>query len=58
MTGDMDDNVHPSMTMQLADALQSAGKKYDLMVFTNKNHDLNYDPYYLKTMMRYFVNNL
>ena len=58
MTGDMDDNVHPSMTMQLADALESAGKKYDLMVFTNKNHDLNYDPYYLKTMMRYFVNNL
>lgn len=58
ITGDMDDNVHPSMTMQLADALEKAGKKYDLMVFTNKNHDLNYDPYYLKTMMRYFLTNL
>lgn len=55
ITGDMDDNVHPSMTMQLADALESAKKQYDLMVMTNKNHDLNYDPYYLKTMMRYFV---
>ncbi|MDX8550469.1 DPP IV N-terminal domain-containing protein [Methanospirillum sp. J.3.6.1-F.2.7.3] len=58
MTGDMDDNVHPSMTMQLADSLESAGKKYEIMVFSNMNHDLNYDPYYLKTMMRYFVQHL
>ncbi len=58
MTGDLDDNVHPSMTMQLADSLEQAEKKYDLMVLTNKNHDLNYDPYYLKTMMRYFVSHL
>ena len=58
LTGDMDDNVHPSMTMQLADALQQAGKQFEMFVFTNKNHDLNYDPYYLKKMMGYFVENL
>ena len=54
MTGDMDDNVHPVMTMQLADALQKADKTFDMFVFTNKNHDLNYDPYFLKKMMTYF----
>ncbi|WP_181391243.1 DPP IV N-terminal domain-containing protein [Methanospirillum stamsii] len=58
LTGDMDDNVHPSMTLQLADALQKAGKQFEMFVFTNKNHDLNYDPYYLKKMMGYFVENL
>ena len=58
MTGDMDDNVHPAMTMQLADALEKAGKQFDMYVFPNKNHDLNYDPYYLKKMMNYFVDNL
>jgi len=58
LTGDMDDNVHPSMTMQLADALQQAGKRFEMFVFSNKNHDLNYDPYYLRMMMRYFVDHL
>ena len=58
MTGDMDDNVHPSMTMQLIDALQKAGKTFDMFIFTNENHDLNYDPYYLQKMMSYFVENL
>ncbi|HWQ63983.1 MAG TPA: DPP IV N-terminal domain-containing protein [Methanospirillum sp.] len=58
LTGDMDDNVHPAMTMQLADALEKSNKTFDMFVFTNKNHDLNYDPYYLRKMMRYFVDNL
>ena len=58
MTGDMDDNVHPSMTMQLADALQKAGKLFDMFIYPNKNHDLNYDPYYIRKMMGYFVENL
>jgi dipeptidyl aminopeptidase/acylaminoacyl peptidase len=58
LTGDIDDNVHPSMTMQLANALEVAGKKFDMFVFTNKNHDLNYDPYYLHTVMRYFKEHL
>ena len=58
LTGDMDDNVHPAMTMQLADALQQAGKNFDMFIFTNKNHNLNYDPYYLRKMMGYFVDNL
>ncbi len=58
LTGDMDDNVHPAMTMQLASALEKANKTFDMFVFTNKNHDLNYDPYYLRKMMKYFVDNL
>ncbi len=58
LSGDMDDNVNPSMTMQLADALDKANKTFDMFVFTNKNHDLNYDPDYLRKMMKYFVDNL
>ncbi len=58
MTGDLDDNVHPSMTMQLANAFDQAKKQYELSIFTNRNHDLNYDDDYLKTMMRYFVTHL
>lgn len=55
MTGDLDDNVHPSMTMQLANELETKEKQFDMFIFSNKNHDLNYDPYYLKKMMAYFV---
>jgi len=58
MTGDMDDNVNPSMTMQLANALEMEGKQFDMFIFSNKNHDLNYDPYYLRKMMAYFVKHL
>jgi len=58
LTGDLDDNVHPAMTMQLADALIEADKPFDMFIFTNQNHDLNYEPYYLRKMMRYFVDNL
>lgn len=58
LTGDLDDNVHPAHTMQLADALEKAGKQFEIFIFTGKNHDLNYDPYYLKKMMGFFINNL
>ncbi|NLV27225.1 MAG: prolyl oligopeptidase family serine peptidase [Methanomicrobiales archaeon] len=58
LTGDMDDNVHPSMTIQLADSLQKAGKEFDMFIFTNKNHDLNYDPYYMKKMIGYLNTHL
>ena len=58
LTGDLDDNVHPAMTMQLADSLEKANKDFDMFIFTNKNHNLNYDPYYLTKMMNYFGKNL
>lgn len=58
MTGDLDDNVHPAMTLQLADALIQEGKIFDLVILTNENHNVNYEPYYLRRMIQFFVNNL
>ncbi|MCJ7443493.1 MAG: S9 family peptidase, partial [Methanotrichaceae archaeon] len=58
IAGDVDDNVNPCMTMQLADSLINASKSFDLLVMTNKNHDLSYDPYYLHRLFSYFVQHL
>ena len=54
MTGELDDNVHPSATYQLADALIKKGKEFDMFIFPNRNHELNYDPFYLRKMIGYF----
>ena len=58
VTGDVDDNVNPCMTMQLADALITADRPFDLLVMTNRNHDLSYDPYYLHRLFGYFDEHL
>jgi len=55
VTGDLDDNVHPSMTMQLVDALIDANKTVDMLVLPNRNHEFNYDPYFIKRLFDYFV---
>ncbi|MBX3421380.1 MAG: DPP IV N-terminal domain-containing protein [Pirellulaceae bacterium] len=36
--GDVDDNVHLSNSLQLADALQKAGKQFELMVYPRARH--------------------
>jgi dipeptidyl aminopeptidase/acylaminoacyl peptidase len=36
--GDMDDNVHAAMTLQLVDALIAANRDFDLLVLPNHNH--------------------
>lgn len=38
--GMVDDNVHPSNAFQLVDALQNAGKRFDLMMYPNRGHGL------------------
>ena len=38
MHGDMDDNVHMQNTIQLIDALQNAGKHFELMVYPGGRH--------------------
>jgi len=55
VTGDMDDNVHPSMTMQLVDALVQQNRTFDMLVLPNRNHEFNYDPYFMKRQFDYFV---
>lgn len=58
ITGDVDDNVNPCMTMQLVDAFINADEPFDLLVMTNRNHDLSYEPYYLHRLFEYFVEHL
>jgi dipeptidyl aminopeptidase/acylaminoacyl peptidase len=57
MTGDMDDNVHPAMTLQVVDALIKANKTFDFMILPNRTHDLN-DPYVIRRRWDYFVEHL
>ena len=58
VAGDVDDNVNPCMTMQLVDALIAADRPFDLLVMTNRNHDLSYDPYYIHRLFGYFDEHL
>src|SRR5262249_40084090 len=38
VTGDIDNNVHPSNTYRLADALIKANKRFDFMIIPGKRH--------------------
>lgn len=39
--GTGDDNVHPQNTIQLANALQRAGKQFSLMLYPNRTHSIS-----------------
>ncbi len=57
MHGDMDDNVHPAMTLQVVDALIEANKSFDLIIAPNRAHGLN-EPYFIRRRWDYFVEHL
>lgn len=71
--GELDDNVHPSLTLQLVDALIAANKDFDLLIIPNTNHALfdlriglaAFDklvsqghPYFVRKRWEYFVRHL
>ncbi len=67
--GSLDDNVHPSNTLQLVDALIAANRDFDLLILPNRNHGLvdlgkgkaasrRSDPYFLRRRWDYFVEHL
>ncbi len=58
MYGDLDDNVHPSLTLQLIDALIKANKDFDMLVLPNRNHMFSNDEYYVRKRWDYFVQHL
>lgn len=58
MTGDLDDNVHPMLTMRMADALIKANKDFDLMIVPNTNHGSAGSLYFQRRRWDYFVKNL
>lgn len=57
MHGDMDDNVHPAMTIQLVDELIKANKSFDLIMAPDRAHGLN-EPYFIRRRWDYFVEHL
>ncbi len=57
--GLMDDNVPPSNTLLVIDALEKANKDYDLIVFPNSPHGYGpFAPYMMRRRWDYFVRNL
>jgi dipeptidyl-peptidase-4 len=57
--GDMDDNVHPALTVQVIHALIEANKDFDMLVMPNRNHGTSLtDPYFIRKRWDYFVKNL
>lgn len=57
--GMMDNNVPPSNTMLVVDALIKANKDFDLVVFPNSAHGFGaYSPYMMRRRWDYFVKNL
>ena len=57
MTGEVDENVPVASTMRMADALQKAGKRFDMMIFPEQGHGL-YGPYYQNIIRYYFLDHL
>ncbi len=57
--GMMDDNVPPSNTLLVVEALEKANKDYDLLVFPNSRHGYGvYSSYMMRRRWDYFVKNL
>ena len=57
--GMMDDNVPPSNTLLVVEALQKANKDYDLVLFPNSGHGFgSYTPYMARRRWDYFVKHL
>lgn len=55
--GDLDDNVHPAMTIRVADALIKANKSFDFLLVPDRHHGLN-EPYVVRRRWDYFVEHL
>ena len=59
ISGDMDENVHMSQTLQVADALIRAGQQLDLLIIPNEGHDiLMTHGYTQRRVWDYFVQHL
>lgn len=57
--GDMDENVLPALTLQLADALQKAGKSYELLLSPNDDHaSFKTNPWVQRRLLDYLARKL
>lgn len=58
IVGEVDTNVDPASTMQVANALILANRDFDLLVVPNSNHGALGVPYVYRRMQDYFVRHL
>ena len=58
--GSLDDNVNPSATFKLAEALIKADKDFDLVIFPSQRHGYSGDfrKYFIKKRWNYFIEHL
>ncbi len=56
--GELDNNVPPSATLRLVDALIEANKEFDLLIMPNMFHGLGGHPYFIRKRWDYFVEHL
>ncbi len=58
--GGIDENVNPSATFKLAEALVKADKEFDMLIFPSQHHGYQgkFSDYFLKKKWNYFVENL
>lgn len=58
--GSLDDNVNPSATFKLAEALVKADKEFDLLILPSQRHGYqgNYRNYFTKKRWNYFIKHL
>jgi dipeptidyl-peptidase 4 len=55
--GTVDDNVHPTNTIQLVQALLKENKKFDLMMYPEQQHGIGFQRY-PESRVEYFIENL
>jgi dipeptidyl aminopeptidase/acylaminoacyl peptidase len=58
--GGIDENVNPSATFKLAEALEKADKEFDMLILPSQHHGYQrpFSDYFLKKKWNYFVENL
>jgi dipeptidyl aminopeptidase/acylaminoacyl peptidase len=56
--GEMDDNVHPALTMQVVDALIKADKDFELLIVPNANHGGVGIPYVMRRTAEFLAREL
>ena len=56
--GELDENVHPAATLQLADKLIKANKHFEFMIYPNMGHVLHYHPYFVRSRWDFFIKHL
>ena len=58
--GGLDENVNPSATFKLAEALIKADKEFDMLIIPSQHHGYSgtYNDYFIKRQWNYFVQHL